>query len=233
MKTYWLCFTLLSDATFGRGEGVPGLVDQEADHDELGLPCLDGRTLKGLLNEECANLLYALERGAGDATGWHKAAQRLFGGPGSTLDETACLHVGPAQLPEDLRQAVRQSLENPRIALQPADILDSLTAIRHQTAVDERTGVPEDGTLRAMRVVLRQTPFEARLSFAVAPEAEDLALLAACTLALRRAGTGRNRGRGRLKATLHADEANRPGPEITPTTFTTFGRRCMNAGSDL
>ena len=224
MNTYWLCFSLLSEATFGRGEGVAGLVDQEVDHDNLGLPYLDGRTLKGLLNEECANVLHALERRLKqDALErWYRAAAALFGGPGSTLADAACLRVGPAQLPADLADAVRQAVETRDARLTAADILASLTAIRHQTAVDAATGVPDRGTLRAMRVVLRDTPFEARLTFTAEPGADDLALLAACTVALRRAGTGRNRGRGRLRATLHADAGDRPGDEITLEHFNRF-----------
>jgi hypothetical protein len=225
METYWLCFTLLSDATFGRGEGLAGLVDQEVDHDRYGLPYLRGRTLKGLLNEECANILYALTQQETDVARWRKAAQRLLGGPGSTLGDDAWLRVGPARLPADLRQAVRQALEAPRATLRPADVLDSLTTIRRQTAVDEKTGVPDEGTLRAMRVVLRQTPLEARLTFIDGDrEQEDLPLLTACILALRRAGTGRNRGRGRLRASLHADQDGYPGQDITREQFRLFAQ---------
>ena len=226
METYWLCFTLLSDATFGRGEGLAGLVDQEVDHDRYGLPYLRGRTLKGLLNEECANILYALEQQGNDLVRWKKAAQRLLGGPGSTLADDALLRVGDARLPADLRRAVRQALEASGTRLRPADVLDSLTAIRRQTAVDEKTGVPDEGTLRAMRVVLRQTPFEARLTFSDGAAPDDLPLLAACVLALRRAGTGRNRGRGRLRATLHAGRENGDGPgeDITQQQFRIFAQ---------
>ena len=56
-----LTIELLTDTTFGRGDGVAGLVDEEVEHDsQTGLPIIRGRTLKGLLVEECANLLYAL-----------------------------------------------------------------------------------------------------------------------------------------------------------------------------
>jgi CRISPR/Cas system CSM-associated protein Csm3 (group 7 of RAMP superfamily) len=225
MDTYWLCFTLLSDATFGRGEGLAGLVDQEVDHDRYGLPYLHGRTLKGLINEECANILHVLRADGRDATRWEKAAQRLLGGPGSSLEEAARLRVGPAQLPEDLRQAVRQAVQVEGTTLRPADVLESLTDIRRQTAVDEASGVPDEGTLRAMRVVLRNTRFEARLTFLDdAPGADDIPLLAACILALRRVGTGRNRGRGRVRAGLHADQAGRPGRDVTLEHFRSFAK---------
>lgn len=224
MQTYWLCFTLLSDATFGQGEGVAGLVDQDVAHDQDGFPYLKGRTLKGLLNEECANLLYTLERQARPRDRWIAAAQRLFGGSGSTLADTAQLHVGRASLPADLRQAVRQTLQDPEAALTSHDVLDSLTDIRRQTAVDEATGAPEAHTLRAMRVILRQTPFQARLTFAAAPVDDDLALLAACILATRRVGTGRNRGRGRVQTTLHLDHNGQPGDDVTAQYFAAFAQ---------
>lgn len=225
METYWLCFKLLSDATFGRGEGLAGLVDREVDHDRYGLPYLRGRTLKGLLNEECANILWALEEWQGaDRERWGKTAQRLLGGPGSSLANDARLRIGASRLPADLRRAVRQALEAQDATLQPADVLGSLTAIRRQTAVDEATGVPEEGTLRAMRVVLRETPFEARLTFLDGVKRGDLPLLAACVLALRRAGTSRNRGRGRLRASLHSDQDGRPGADITRQQFEVFAQ---------
>lgn len=232
METYWLCFTLLSDATFGRGEGLAGVVDQEVEHDEDGLPYLRGRALKGLLNEECANILFALGQQAPDTSArWTQAAQRLFGGPGSTLGDDALLRVGDAQLPGKLREAVEIACHGPKDAVSADDVLTALTAIRRQTAVDEETGTPDEHTLRAMRVVLRGTPFEARLDFTDLPGDErrelrddDLALLAACALGLRRAGIGRNRGRGRLKATLNADQDGRPGVDITKQWFDRFAQ---------
>jgi CRISPR/Cas system CSM-associated protein Csm3 (group 7 of RAMP superfamily) len=224
METYWLCFTLLSDATFGRGEGLAGLVDQEVDHDRYGLPYLRGRSLKGLLNEECANILYALEQTGADHTRWKHAAQRLLGGPGSTLTSNASLRVGSARLPDDLRLAVRQALEAENSTLRPADILDSLTAIRRQTAVDEKTGAPDAHTLRAARVVLRQTSFRARLTFPNGKQDDDLPLLAACALALRRIGTSRNRGRGRMHTTLHEDQQDNPGADVTRQYFDVFAQ---------
>ncbi|MBN1657453.1 MAG: hypothetical protein JXA93_03580 [Anaerolineae bacterium] len=224
MESYWLCFDLLTDATFGRGEGLAGLVDQEVDHDRLGLPYLKGRTLKGLLNEECANILYVIERNGMPTSRWHQAAQRLLGGPGSSLAEAAHLRVGPARMPADLRREVRKALNAPNSAIQPADILESLTAIRRQTAVDERTGAPDEHTLRAMRVVLRRTCFEALLTFPLGTKPDDLPLLAACILALRRAGTGRNRGRGKLQASLWTDVRGCPGVEITSQQFQVFAR---------
>lgn len=191
---------LLSDATFGRGDGVAGLVDQEVEYDTAtGLPFLRGRTLRGLLVEECANIVSVLPDGVRERL--DKAGQHLFGIPGSGLHTEGCLIVGAAQLPEKVRDAVTTAVEAKQLL--PTAVLDSLTDIRRQTAVDEQTGAPDEGSLRAMRVILRQTTFSADLEFVhslddASVREDAFALLAASAMALRRAGTGRNRGRGRL-----------------------------------
>jgi len=198
-----LHLTLLSDATFGRGDGVAGLVDQEVEHDAAtGLPFLRGRTLRGLLVEECANIVAALPSTVQPEM--DKAAQFLFGVPGSGLGTEGCLIVGAAQLPAQVQEAVTAAVEAKQ--LHPTAVLESLTDIRRQTAVDDQTGAPDEGSLRSMRVILRQTQFVADLELITSEDEAQLenglALLAASALALRRAGTGRNRGRGRIHAYL-------------------------------
>ncbi|MEW6771599.1 MAG: RAMP superfamily CRISPR-associated protein [Bacillota bacterium] len=209
---------LKSDATFGRGEGVAGLVDEEVEHDpKTGLPYLRGRTLKGLLVEECANILYALQRQDAKALDmFQEAAAFLFGRPGSTLEDEARMRVGPALLPDELREAVEAHVKSKK--LDPAEVLESLTAIRRQTAVNEATGAPEEGSLRSVRVVLRESPFIASLYFDDTLTEEAKALLAACVLSLRRAGLGRNRGRGRLQARLLDENKN----DVTAACFQHF-----------
>lgn len=195
MKSYYLTIHLRSDSTFGRGEGVAGLVDVEIEHDEYGFPFINARTLKGLLQEEWQNLRYALQEPGG--ADWDAAAEQLFGTAGALLEGAAAMHVGAAKLPSELIAAVREQ------QLYPTDILESLTSIRRQTAIDACTGAPEPGSLRAFRVLLRDTPMIAALEFDQLPADKTLALLAACVLAVRRGGSVRNRGRGRMALLLH------------------------------
>lgn len=202
MTTYWLQFKLKSDTTFGRGDGVAGLVDAEVQHDQYGLPYLGGRTVKGLLVMECADILAALPDK--QQKRWQKAASRLFGRPGSTVGEQAQLMIGNAQLPDDLRRAIVEDIKEKRLTREK--VLESLTTLRRQTAMDER-GVPKEHSLRTIRLVLRETIFVAALRFMVQPHEDDLMLLAACVAAWRRAGTARNRGHGRLQARLR-DSSN-------------------------
>jgi len=213
-QSVWLCFALESAATFGRGDGIPGLVDREVTTDGVGCPYLHGRTLKGLLGEACADVLYAL-RNQGSGNQWTAAADALFGVPGSTATGTGKMRVGHARLPEALRTAI--AAEVARKHWTRDDVVEAISAIRRQTAIDAN-GAPEPHTLRSMRVILRATPFEARLSFDAEISPAERGLLAASVLGFRRAGTARNRGRGRLTARLENDERQ----DVTATWYALF-----------
>ena len=210
---YWLCFRLESEATFGAGQGRSGQLDLEVTHDQYGLLYLAGRSLKGLLVEACANIFYALSRQGGLSERWHSAALELYGVSGSTRSRGSLLAVGDAQMPDDLRTAVRHAVDGEAASLTPDDVLESFTSVRTQTAVDTSSGAADAGSLRSMRVILGETPFEARLSFAERPSDLALSLLAACVLGMRRPEVACNRGRGRLAAELHGDDDGHPARE--------------------
>lgn len=227
MKTFFLKIELKSDAAFGRGDGIAGIIDNEVQHDELGCPYLSGKEIKGILAEECAGILAALKSSQLDR--WHASAARLFGRAGSLQGDEARLMIGDARLPDDLRSALAWDLNQRLETIRKDDpnyeqrkrnrmnkfrnqTLDALTSVRQQTAMDEKTGAAKDHSLRATRVVIRETPFVARLEYrqteSEAEQSDDLALLAACVAAFRRAGAGRNRGMGRLIANLEDDKGN-------------------------
>lgn len=200
MKEAVLRLELISAATFGRGDGVAGLIDNEVEHDDDGFPFLRGRTLKGLLREAAEDLVFALGRQGEDK--WRGAKNALFGEEGSGLEKHGILHLGDAQLPKSLRRLILQARKkSDGKQFHRDEVLEALTGIRRQTAMNEY-GAPRTGSLRSLRVILRGTVFESVLSFEKEPEEDQLTLLAGAVLALRAAGTGRNRGRGRVRATL-------------------------------
>ena len=214
-------FRTESDATFGRGDGLASMIDAEVQHDRYGLPFLGGRSVKGLLEEECANILFALKQQKKIQQFYDEfyiAAKHIFGNPGSSDSDKAILHISDAKLPYNFRIAIASGIE--RKELRSEQVLNALTAIRRQTAMDE-SGAPKKGSLRVMRVILRDTPFEAELTFIQSPSDMDLALLAACVKAFRRAGIGRNRGRGELKARL----CNEKGDDVTDKHFKNFKKK--------
>ena len=224
MEIYYLRMLLLSDTTFGRGDGVAGLIDQEVEHDPNGFPYLRGRTLKGLLSEECDNLIDVLS--APPPSRWIEAAEHLFGIPGSNLGTISKMHVGDACLPSNLRMEVGLQLEQEKERerrgqeriLTESDVLSSLTTIRRQTSINPEDGAPVEHSLRSSRAILRDFCFTAQLLFEEEPTADMLALIAVSTLALRRVGSVRNRGRGHVQCTLH----DSTGKEVTKDHFHYF-----------
>jgi len=204
MATYILKLTLLSEATFGRGDGVAGLVDTEIEHDERGLPYLHGRGVKGLFTAQCADLLGALEQSPAHSK-LTQAATRLFGDGGSDLESNGALSFGHARLPQGLREAVH--------AVQPdqlsrTDVVEALTTIRRQTRIDETTGAAKEDTLRASRVLMRGLDFHAPITVERDLDATEQALLGACVKAIRRVGSQRARGLGRVRAELFDANGN-------------------------
>ncbi|MDY7006110.1 MAG: RAMP superfamily protein [Cyanobacteriota bacterium] len=217
MIVYKLKMKLLSDTTFGRGDGVAGLVDQEIEHDPNGFPYLRGRTLKGLLSEECDNLIAVLSPDIRQH--WEKIASGLFGKPGSSLETIAQMHVGDACLPRDLREVIGYQIQWDN-KLSEVDILESLTTIRRQTAINSATGVAEERSLRSIRVILRDLEFTAPLSFEIPPNEDTLTVLSVGVLALRRVGSVRNRGLGYVQCRLFDAKNN----EITTNYLERFGQ---------
>jgi len=197
MPDYALRINLLSDTTFGRGDGVAGLINQEVEHDPYGLPIIHGRTIKGLVVDACSELMYGLQR-----TDLEDSAHWLFGGGGSDLNSAGHVYFGTGEIKQVLRDYFQNEVEAKHLSR--ADVVDAFTVIRRQTAMDE-TDVPAEGSLRAARVVVRDTTFIVPIRFESVPDAQHLALLGACAAGVQRGGSGRTRGRGRLKVELVQD----------------------------
>jgi CRISPR/Cas system CSM-associated protein Csm3 (group 7 of RAMP superfamily) len=216
MIQYTMQIRLFSDTTFGSGDGVAGIIDREVEKDCDGMPYLRGRTLKGLLCEEADNLIATISENSIQRQ-WLEIADLLFGQPGSTLETQSLMYVGDACLPKAFREAVAASVAEKYIT--QAEVLNALTTVRRQTAIDENLGIAVDGSLRAFRVILREREFMANLRFYEKPQPAMLTLLTVSVLALRRAGSSRNRGLGHVQCRLFQD-----GQDITESYIKMFGK---------
>lgn len=206
----FLQIELLSDTTFSRGEGAAGVVDTEVERDDLGMPFIGGKTVRGLLRDSWLSM-------SRHFPSLVDAAARVLG-RSQAVDESCRLRIGDAVLPAEIRAAVRRAAEREEHPLAPRAILDGFTSIRYQTAEHRETGAPDVKTLRSSRIVLRGFVFEASLSWLdrYQPTASDVRLLALCALATRHGGLLRNRGRGHIRMTLDGDlEKTRESAEAT------------------
>jgi hypothetical protein len=206
-----LLIELLSDTTFGRGEGTAGSVDTEVEHDDYGMPYIGGKSIRGLLRDSWLSMQAHFPE-------LHDAAGRVLG-YGQALDDTCRLRIGDAVLPDSLRQVLLHAVERGEHPIAPTTMLKAFTEVRYQTAEDRATGAPDVTTLRSSRVVLRDFAFESKLSWLndYKPQADDLRVLALSALSCRHGGLLRNRGRGHLRLTLDGEATRTKGYlEATP-----------------
>jgi hypothetical protein len=204
MTTSWsspttLRVELLSDTTFGRGEGTPGVVDVEVEHDACGLPFVGGKTLHGLIHDAWLCMR--------DRFPALKPAEGRVLGVRGDVREAAIVRVGDGVVQDDVRRWVRAAQARRHYPVAPEAILATLTAIRSQTAQDRASGAPAAGTLRSIRVAIRGLVLSAPLHWLSDPTVDDLRCLALCALGVRHAGVARNRGLGHVRLTLDGDLA--------------------------
>lgn len=185
---------LLSDTTFGRGEGTAGVVDVEVEHDGYGLPMLGGKALRGLLRDSWLSMQQHFPE-------LQDAGRRVLG-PHGDVEETAILRIGDAVIEEPARAFFVAAVERSNHPLAPETVLAALTEIRQQTSEERTTGAPARTTLRSSRVAVRGLELSARLSWLAAPVPDDARCLALVALATRHGGLARNRGRGHIRITL-------------------------------
>lgn len=211
--TLHLRIELRTDAAPGTGAGGPA-VDREVPCDDLGVPYLPGRRLKGLLREACQEVLEALTRAGLGAWAFGHACgvEELFGTP----EREGRVAVGDARLAGDadgeeygaLQRWLAWDASQERRAITLESVLRCFTTVRTQTAINAETGAAQHGALRSTRLVRRGLRFHSPLLLrALSAETEERArtTLALAAGALRRLGTGRNRGTGVVRCRLWDD----------------------------
>ena len=193
----FLQLELLSDTTFSRGGGTAGMVDIEVEHDELGLPFVGGKTIRGLLRDSWLSMQEYFPE-------LSDAAERVFG-PEADFSGRSILRIGDAVVGAKTRKWIEQAETREHHPISPLIVLQALTDIRHQTSEERETGAPAKATLRSVRVVVRGLKLEAPFLWLADPGENEIRCLALAVLGTRHAGLARNRGRGHIRMTLNGD----------------------------
>jgi len=189
-----LLIRLLSDSHFGMGAGTAGLVDREIDHDEYGMPIINGKSIHGLLKDSWLTM--------------HKhfpelisAAKRILGEP-KLHQDSAILHISNATLPLEISKIIKTAILRKDHPLTPDMILDVFTDIRIQTSQNRENGAPAKETLHSIRVLTRGIILRSELNWLVIPNSDDIKVLSLMLLGTRHAGLERNRGLGLVELSL-------------------------------
>lgn len=133
---------LLDDWHCGSGRGSGSLVDATIDRDDLGLPYVPGRMLKGLLREACVALADFKAADSADVDRWF--GPRLQDGDGDRYRfHQGQLAISDARLPPDVATW---------LAGDGAEHVPHLTRTISATALDE--GVAKGHSLRSFDVAV-------------------------------------------------------------------------------
>ena len=205
MTAYFLKIKLLSPLTSAAGEGRVGLVDRDIAFDNLGLPILLGRRLKGLWREAYRDVVDAWQQCEEIQT----SVDKIFGTEGQKPnDGSACFHIGNAKL--ENASYLRKWLEylqyrdgrekEPKILVD--DVVTHYTTVRAQTAIDRYSGSAKENTLRLTRTLKPGWVFWAPVRFTDTPNLELQNALALGAITLRHMGTARTRGLGKVQCRL-------------------------------
>ncbi len=194
-----LTIDLISDTTFGCGSYPSGQVDEEIEHDLLGLPRVSGKTLHGLLRDTWLSMEKYFE-------GLSEAASSVLG-TSRDLGEKACLRIGDGCVEQRVKAWLEYAMRPERNVgrVTPDQVLEALTGVRRQTSQDRQTGAPAEGTLRSTRVIIRGLRLAATLHWLHEPSEEEIQVLALVALGTRNVGLARNRGRGHVCILLDGD----------------------------
>lgn len=198
---YLLKIKLKSPLTSSTGESRVGWVDRDIAFNELGLPILPGRRLKGLWREAYSDIYDA----------WKSLSQSLipietiFGRIGNTPQLNVIgLHVADASINQasiiEPWLSYFQDPTDPKLFQE--DVVQHYANARKQTSINRHTGSADENTYRLSRTLQPTYVFKAPISFEKQPNEAIVSVLAISAAALQYMGSSRTRGLGHIQCSL-------------------------------
>jgi CRISPR/Cas system CSM-associated protein Csm3 (group 7 of RAMP superfamily) len=185
-KSFKMQILLLSDSLIGNAEGYGATIDKDSVFDEVGLPVIPGKRVKGILREQ-AELLEKF----GNISSPVKV---LFGDTGITDKNTEYLSVSNFSITDyDLNQQYLKYLIQEK-EISRSEIIEYFTCLRMMTKIDD-DGIAAETSLRTNRVLKKGLCFIGELIFDE-NQIVDFKKIASLT---RRIGSIRNRGFGHIQ----------------------------------
>ena len=207
---YKLAITLKSAVSPGSGQGWAGMIDSDIVFDELGVPFIPARRIKGVLRDNARDLIYALMHAhvpdqysftMGDEIP-NNDLNLLFGKEGQ--EASAPLMIGNAYLEKyaEIQPWIKWAQQSfPEIVSRERVSL-FFTSLRQQTAIDRNTDTALEHSLRITRVLKPGYTFISDIRLEIDNLDRFERLLALAVQVTRYLGSKRNRGLGSVECHL-------------------------------
>ena len=195
-QTYKMQIQLLSDTLIGAAEGFGAIIDKDSFFDEVGLPIIPGKRVKGVLREQ-AELLEESEH--------LESVEKLFGRAGLTDKNTEYLSVSSFTISEYEANKTYLNYLIQQNKISRSEVIDYFTTIRMMTKIDS-DGIAADTSLRTIRVLKKGLVFSGELRF----DHSQKSVIEQIISLTRRIGSMRNRGFGHIQCKLVAPVINEP-----------------------
>jgi CRISPR/Cas system CSM-associated protein Csm3 (group 7 of RAMP superfamily) len=211
MKTYNLKLTLQSPCLIGSGEGFGAVIDSDIVFDELGIPYIPAKRIKGCLRDSAIEVCEMFKQSDikifdlnEESENRFKIISCLFGNHGDEKPAPVYFSNLTIERYEETVQWLRYLMKEYKDIITRESIINQYTELRQQTAIDKGTGTAQEHSLRTIRVAKRGISFTGTIDIEKAND-DLIALLYFACKNLRRIGTKRNRGFGSIECKLYED----------------------------
>lgn len=198
-----LKITLNSDSLIASGEGYGSVIDSDIVFDELGIPYIPAKRIKGCLRDSLQEIADIFQNSNIDK---ELTLDKLFGNNKKSLNSSANFsNLKIKDYENNLKWL--SYIQNEFSEYVSSSIVTSFfTDIRQQTCIDD-DGVSKDHSLRTSRVLKKELEFEGKIEITSDDKVILDSLLLAC-INLRRIGSNRTRGFGEISCELYDDKGN-------------------------
>lgn len=196
---------LLSDTLINSGEGFGAIIDSDIVFDDIGIPYIPAKRIKGCLRDAAREACVMLDSAGIDKKAMNRENEYViietaFGKSGDK--ESAPVFFSNLMIKEyETNQLWLKYLAKTHKVLSRDSIISTFTTIRQQTAVDD-DGVADPHSLRTIRVLEKRLCFNGTVRI-FTDDPDIIKILALGCLNLRHIGTKRNRGFGEVACKLY------------------------------
>jgi CRISPR-associated protein Csx10 len=204
MNTYKLVIKLKSSTLVGSGVGFGAEIDTDIIFDELGLPYIPAKRIKGCLRDSIEEIEHLFSIAGIDKD--KIDIEKTFGKAGD--QDAAPVYFSNLYLPnyKNIREWLRYLIDRYKGLITHKRIIEYFTEIYQQTKINNN-GAAENHSLRTIRVLKKGLSFEGEISIDIEEEVVFNTLCLACQN-LCRLGTKRNRGFGEVTCQLFDFQGN-------------------------